>query len=107
VSKSPGRWAKRLGIILLLVIGGVFLMSLFYRLPDISSRTQSYAIDDGATTSIGRLNAPQLSAHPGKSGSVMGSEFALCTFSPQLLDISETNAWPRHQQRYSNGSFNG
>lgn len=43
-------------------------MSLVYRLPDISSRSQSYAIDDGAATFIGRLNAPLLAAHPGKSG---------------------------------------
>ena len=43
-------------------------MSLFYRLPDISSRNQSYAIDDGALTSLGREFAPKLEAHPGKTG---------------------------------------
>ena len=68
MSKSLARWAKRLGVILLLFIGGFFLMNLFYRLPDISSRTQSYAIDDGAATSLGQLYTPLVSAHPGKSG---------------------------------------
>lgn len=43
-------------------------MSLLYRLPDISGRTISNAIDDGIVTSMGQEFAPQLEAHPGKSG---------------------------------------
>jgi putative cardiolipin synthase len=61
-------WTKRLGITLLVVIGAVLLAQVYYRLPDISGRPQTFAIDDGMTTSIGRRNAPQLAAHPGKAG---------------------------------------
>ena len=43
-------------------------MSAFYRLPDISSRTQSYMIDDGEVTALGRQWGPQTAAHPGETG---------------------------------------
>ena len=43
-------------------------MSFLYRLPDISDRKQSYAIDDGVDTTLGGMFAPKLVAHPGKSG---------------------------------------
>ena len=43
-------------------------MSFIYRLPDISSRTQSYMIDDGKPTKLGRKFKAQLDDHPGKTG---------------------------------------
>lgn len=43
-------------------------MSMFYRLPDISSRTQSYAIGDGMATTLGQQFATELAANPGKTG---------------------------------------
>ena len=43
-------------------------MSLLYRLPDISSRNPSYAIDDGVVTTLGREFASELAANPGKTG---------------------------------------
>jgi putative cardiolipin synthase len=55
------------GILLLLVLV-YFVMGAFYRLPDISSRTQSYAIDDGVATALGSAVADGLAAHPGKTG---------------------------------------
>ena len=43
-------------------------MSFIYRLPDISSRKQSYMIDDGPTTKMGRRFGELLANNPGKSG---------------------------------------
>jgi len=43
-------------------------MSFIYRLPDISARTQSYMIDDGVATGLGRMFGEQVAAHPGKTG---------------------------------------
>lgn len=62
------RWAKRIALIIVVLVGTFFFMSRFYRLPDISSRPQSYKIDDGAVTFLGRMNAPLLLDNPGKSG---------------------------------------
>ena len=44
------------------------VMSTIYRLPDITNRNQSYKIDDGQVTRMGRLFEGQLSSNPGKSG---------------------------------------
>ena len=43
-------------------------MSIFYRLPDISSRKQSYMIDDGEATTLGEQFSGPLADHPSKSG---------------------------------------
>jgi len=55
-------------VVFLIIILGYFLMNASYHLPDISSRTQSYAVDDGRQTTMGRLFADELGAHPGKAG---------------------------------------
>jgi len=68
VSKSKRNWLRRLGFLLIILVVGVFLMSLFYRLPDISSRNQSFAIRDGAVTALGREFVPELAVNPGKTG---------------------------------------
>ena len=67
-SKPRRLWARRLIYLVLILAVGAFLMSFLYRLPDISERKQSYAIDDGVETSLGSKFAPELVAHPGKSG---------------------------------------
>ena len=65
---SNRRWGRRL-LFLVIALGlAVFLTSFMYRLPDISGRTVSKAIDDGAVTSLGREFASELAAHPGKTG---------------------------------------
>ncbi len=61
-------WLRRFGYLIAILAVGAFIMSLFYRLPDISGRKQSYAIDDGAVTSLGREFASELAANPGKTG---------------------------------------
>ena len=61
-------WGRRLLFFVAIVAAGVLLMGFMYRLPDISGRTVSNAIDDGAVTSLGREFAPDLAAHPGKAG---------------------------------------
>jgi len=66
--KARLRKTKRLGVFLLVCILGYSLMGLFYRLPDISSRSQSYSIDDGVVTSLGRNFTSQVAANPGKTG---------------------------------------
>ena len=43
-------------------------MKVIYRLPDISGRNQSFMIDDGEVTRLGRQSTGQLADHPGKSG---------------------------------------
>ena len=43
-------------------------MSFLYRLPDISERARSNAIDDGVNTSMGRQFAAELAANPAKTG---------------------------------------
>ena len=48
------RWLKRLLLTVLVLGVGTIIMSLFYRLPDISSRQRSYMIDDGQATTLGR-----------------------------------------------------
>jgi putative cardiolipin synthase len=67
-TKSKHTWLKRVIYLLAIVFLGAFFMSLFYRLPDISSRDQSYAIEDGTVTALGRDFAPELAANPGKTG---------------------------------------
>ena len=66
--KKKKRWLGLLGILLVLLVGGYVVLNSIYRLPDISKRTQSYRIDDGQTTRMGRLFEGQLSSNPGKSG---------------------------------------
>ncbi len=53
--KRKARWLRRLGLLVLVRVVGYFVMSFIYRLPDISSRTQSYMIDDGQATSLGGI----------------------------------------------------
>ena len=62
------RWLIRTLIALVLIILVFQLMSLFYRLPDISGRTQSFAVVDGTATTLGKAVADDLAAHPGKTG---------------------------------------
>jgi len=62
------RWAKRLGYFLVIFIVGYLLMGFLYRLPDISDRSQSYAIDDGVVTPLGREFATELAENHGKTG---------------------------------------
>jgi len=62
------RFARRLGYFLLVIIAGYLLAGFLYRLPDISKRSQSYVIDDGVVTPLGRDLATELAAHPGKAG---------------------------------------
>ena len=62
------RWPKRLGYSLFVIIVGYFLMGFLYRLPDLSARSQSYVIDDGVVTTLGREFATELAANPGKTG---------------------------------------
>ena len=66
--KLKRSWAKCLGYFLLIIIVSYLLMGCLYRLPDISDRSQSYAIDDGAVTFLGRDFTTQLTANPGKTG---------------------------------------
>jgi putative cardiolipin synthase len=66
--KSKKRWLKVLGALVVILVVGYFIMSIFYRMPDISNRTQSYMIDDGDATALGRTWGPQTAAHPGKTG---------------------------------------
>ena len=65
---SKRKWLRRLAYLVAFLFVGVFVLSLFYRLPDISSREQSYAINDGALTSLGRDFDSKLAARPGKTG---------------------------------------
>ena len=66
---SPKRpWGRRLMLLVAIFATTVFLVSFVYRLPDISGRTVSNAIDDGAVTSLGREFATELAAHPGNAG---------------------------------------
>ena len=62
------RWLKRLLLTVLVLGVGTIIMSLFYRLPDISSRQRSYMIDDGHATTLGRQFVDQSAAHPGEVG---------------------------------------
>ena len=70
-SKPKRRWAKRLGYFLFIILVGYLLAGFLYRLPDITDRTQSYAIDDGAVTSLGRVFTTELAANSGKTGVFM------------------------------------
>ena len=54
--------------VFLILIGGYLVMSIVYRLPDISNRNPSYMIDDGQTTRMGRQFGELVANHPGKSG---------------------------------------
>ena len=65
--KQKKRWPRRLGTLVLILVAGYFIMGLFYRLPDISSREQSYMIDDGEATSLGRQFGPQVADNPGRT----------------------------------------
>ena len=51
-TNSKRNWLRRLGILLIILVVGVFFMSLFYRLPDISGRNQSFATQDGVKVKI-------------------------------------------------------
>jgi len=50
------------------LVVGYLVMSFVYRLPDISGRKQSYMIEDGQDTKMGREFSEQVASHPGKSG---------------------------------------
>ena len=67
-SNPRSKWPRRLGTLLIVLVGGVIFMSIFYRLPDISSREKSAAIQDGEVTTLGRNFAPKLAANPAKTG---------------------------------------
>ena len=62
------RWLKRSGWLALILVIGYVVMSFIYRMPDISSRTQSYMIDDGHATSMGRKFGGEITDHPGQAG---------------------------------------
>ena len=66
--KPRRRWVRRLFYLVIILALGAYLMSFLYQLPDISSRKQSYAIDDGIESILGSKFAPELTANPGKSG---------------------------------------
>jgi len=66
--KPRRRWVRRLLYFVIILALGAYLMSFLYRLPDISARQQSFAIDDGIVTTLGSKFAPDLAANPGKSG---------------------------------------
>ncbi len=70
-TKPKRRIAQRIGYFLIIVIVGYLLAGFFYRLPDISGRSQSSAIDDGLVTTLGRTFAAELAANPGKTGIFM------------------------------------
>jgi len=66
--KRKTRWLKRVGLLALVFIVGYFVMSFIYRLPDISSRTQSYMIDDGLATGLGGIFGDMVANNPGQTG---------------------------------------
>ncbi len=68
ILKGKKRWLKILGSLVVILVVGYFIMSFFYRLPDISSRKQTYMIDDGDATSLGKQYGPLTAEHPGKTG---------------------------------------
>jgi putative cardiolipin synthase len=68
IGRRRERGLKVLGFLVVILIVGYFIMSFFYCLPDISSRRQSYMIDDGEATTLGQEWGPQTAAHPGKTG---------------------------------------
>ena len=65
--KKKRRLRRLLSLVLILVMG-YFIMSFLYRLPDISSRQQSYMIDDGQATKLGQQFGQREDNHPGESG---------------------------------------
>ena len=67
-SRPKRRIAKRFGYFLVVIVVGYLLMGFLYRLPDISDRSRSYAIDGGVVTSLGRDFNNELAANPGKTG---------------------------------------
>ena len=62
------RRLRRLIFLVVILTLGYFAMKVIYRLPDISGRNQSFMIDDGEVTRLGRQSTGQLADHPGKSG---------------------------------------
>ena len=66
--KKRKRWLRSLVSVVLILVVGYLVMSFIYRLPDISSRKQSYMIDDGQATTMGRQFVGQVAGNPGKSG---------------------------------------
>jgi putative cardiolipin synthase len=66
--KRKARWLRRIGLLALILIVGYFVMSFIYRLPDISSRTQSYMIEDGQATRLGGKFGEEVANHPGQTG---------------------------------------
>jgi putative cardiolipin synthase len=94
-TKRKARWLKRLGLLALVLIVGYFVMSFIYRLPDISSRTQSYMIDDGHATSLGGKFGGQVASNPGQTGVLLlrdgrdafAARALLARMSEKSLDI--------------------
>ncbi|MGI9568678.1 MAG: phospholipase D-like domain-containing protein, partial [Desulfobulbia bacterium] len=66
--KKRKHWLGILTSLVLILIGGYIVMSIIYRLPDISNRDPSRVIDDGQATKMGRQFGEQVASHPGKSG---------------------------------------
>jgi putative cardiolipin synthase len=67
-SKSKFRWVRRFIFTALFITLGYMLMGFLYKLPDISSRTESLVISDGADTTLGREFSKELAANPDKTG---------------------------------------
>ena len=53
-TNAVGRRVKRIAAVLLILFAGYLAVSFLYKLPEISSRTQSQAIETGADTFLGR-----------------------------------------------------
>ncbi|CAB5083063.1 Cardiolipin synthase (EC phosphatidylethanolamine-utilizing, bacterial type ClsC [Olavius algarvensis associated proteobacterium Delta 3] len=68
IGKKRKRWLVLFVIFVLIFVAGSLTMSFIYRLPDISSRTPSYMIDDGQATKLGQQFSGQVAGNPGKSG---------------------------------------
>ena len=68
IGKKKKHWLGILSLLVLILIGGYFVMNIIYRLPDITNRNQSHMIDDGQATTMGRQFGEQEASHPGKSG---------------------------------------
>ena len=67
-NKKKRRWPRILLGLVVVIVVGYLAMSFVYRLPDLSGRTQSYMIDDGQDTQLGRQFRGVLDDHPGKTG---------------------------------------
>jgi putative cardiolipin synthase len=95
IGTKTKRWLKILGSLVVILIAGYFIMSFFYRLPDISSRKQAYMIDDGEATGLGKQFGPQTAEQPGKTGvyllpngrDAFAARVLLARMSEKSLDI--------------------